>query len=66
MSVYSVCVTPESAKMKKGDWFYGACARVEASSYCNTDVVWYSSNTNVATVNASTGNVYGKITVTFQ
>lgn len=60
MSVYSVCVTPESAKMKKGDWFYGACARVEASSYCNTDVVWYSSNTNVATVNASTGNVYGK------
>lgn len=60
MAVYSVSVYPWSATVKKGDWYYGAYAIVDASSYCSTDVRWYSNNTNVATVNPVTGYIYGR------
>ena len=60
MSVYSVNVYPSSTTIKKGNWYYGAYARVDASSNCNTDVTWYSNNTSVATVNASSGYIYAK------
>lgn len=60
MSVYSVNVYPSSITIKKGNWYYGAYAVVNASSCCNTDVIWYSNNTNVATVNASSGYIYAK------
>lgn len=60
MSVYSVSVYPSSTTIKTGNWYYGAYAIVNASSNCNTDVRWYSNNTNVATVNASSGYIYAK------
>ncbi len=60
MSVYSVSVYPGSVTIRKGEWYYGAYATVRASSYCSTDVRWYSNNTNVATVNAATGYIYGR------
>ncbi len=60
MSVYSVSVYPGSVTIRKGEWYYGAYATVRASSYCSTDVRWYSNNTNVATVNAATGYIYAR------
>ncbi len=60
MSVYSVSVYPSSTTIKTGSWYYGAYAIVNASNNCNTDVGWYSNNTSVATVNASSGYIYGK------
>lgn len=60
MAVYSVNVYPGSVRIQKGSWYYGAYAVVDASSNCSTDVRWYSNNTNVATVNASTGIIYAK------
>lgn len=64
MSVYSVNVHPSSTTISKGNWYYGAYAIVNASSSCNTGVTWYSQNTNVATVNASSGYIYAKNTGT--
>lgn len=60
MSVYSVSVYPGSVTIRKGEWYYGAYATVRASSYCSTDVTWYSDKTAVATVNAATGYIYGR------
>ncbi len=60
MSVYSVNVYPSSTTIKTGNWYYGAYAVVNASSNCNTGVRWYSNNTSVATVNASSGYIYAK------
>ena len=60
MSVYSVSVYPGSVTIRKGEWYYGAYATVRASSNCCTDVTWYSDKTAVATVNATTGYIYGR------
>ena len=60
MSVYSVNVYPSSTTIKTGNWYYDAYALVNASSNCNTGVRWYSNNTSVATVNASSGYIYAK------
>ena len=60
MYVYSVNVYPSSTTIKTGNWYYGAYAVVNASSNCNTGVRWYSNNTSVATVNASSGYIYAK------
>ena len=60
MSVYSVNVYPSSTTIKTGNWYYGAYAIVNASSNCNTDVTWFSDKPSVATVNASSGYIYGK------
>lgn len=60
MSVYSVNVYPSSTTIKTGNWYYDAYAIVNASSNCNTDVRWYSNNTSIATVNASSGYIYAK------
>ena len=60
MAVYSVSVYPSSTTIKVDSWYYGAYAIVDASSYCSTDVEWYSSNTSVATVNESNGYIYAR------
>lgn len=57
MAVYSVNVYPSSTTIKVGSWYYDAYAIVDAGSNCNTDVTWYSNNTSVATVNASSGYI---------
>lgn len=59
MSVYSVNVCPSSTTIKTGNWYYGACAVVNASSNCCTDVEWYSDSPSVASVNRTTGYIYG-------
>ena len=64
MSVYSVNVHPTSISLRTGDWYYGVWAQVIASSYCCTDVTWYSDNPNVASVNKSSGYIYAKSTGT--
>ena len=60
MSVYSVNVYPSCTTIRKGNWYYGAYAVVNAGSNCSADVTWYSNNTSVATVNASSGYIYAK------
>ena len=60
MFVNSVNVYPSSTTIKVGNWYYGAYAVVNAGSNCYTGVTWYSDNTNVATVNASSGYIYAK------
>ena len=60
MAVYSVSVYPGNATIKTGNWYYGAYAVVNATSDCCTDVEWYSNDTNIATVNANTGYIYGR------
>ena len=53
--VESVTVSPGSASIKAGDWYYGASAHVYPSNADCTEVTWHSDNTSVATVNASSG-----------
>ena len=59
MSVYSVNVYPSHTVIRTGEWYYDAYAVVNDSNNCCTDVEWCSDNTNVATVNASSGYIYG-------
>ena len=60
MSVYSVNVYPSSTTIKTGNWYYGAYAIIDASSNCCSGVEWYSDKPSVATVNASSGYIYGR------
>ena len=56
--VNSVKVTPESVTLKAGQWYYNARAEVcPLEAECRS-VRWYSNNTGVATVNATTGYIY--------
>ena len=56
--VNSVKVTPESVTLKAGQWYYNARAEVcPLDAECRS-VRWYSNNTSVATVNATTGYIY--------
>ena len=56
--VNSVKVTPESVTLKAGQWYYNARAEVcPLDAECRR-VRWYSNNTSVATVNATTGYIY--------
>ena len=58
--VNSVTVSPKNISLKVGSWSYAARAEVCPSDADCTDVTWHSSNTNVATVNASSGYIYAK------
>ena len=56
--VNSVKVTPENVTLKAGQWYYNARAEVcPLDAECRS-VRWYSNNTGVATVNATTGYIY--------
>ena len=59
MSVKSVTVTPDECEIEVGKWYYYADANVDASDPCYEDVEWYSEDENIATVNPSTGYIYG-------
>ena len=56
--VNSVKVTPESVTLKAGQWYYNARAEVCPPDAECRSVRWYSNNTGVATVNATTGYIY--------
>ena len=59
MKVISVNVYPNGVTITKGNWYYGAYAVVNASSDCYKDVEWYSGNSSIASVNKTTGYIYG-------
>ncbi len=56
--VNSINVTPSSITLKQGTWYYGLNATVCPSDADCKSVKWTSNNSNVASVNASSGFVY--------
>ena len=58
--VNSVTVYPGSVTIRAGSWYYGAWAEVCPTDADCTDVTWYSNNSNIASVNASSGYIYGR------
>jgi len=62
--VNSVTVYPSSATITKGKWYYGAYASI-ASDYPEcAEVEWYSNSPTIASVNKTTGYIYGVSTGT--
>lgn len=58
--VNSVSVYPSCVALKTGEWYHDVYAvACPADADCR-DVRWYSSNTSVATVNATTGFIYAR------
>ena len=58
--VKSVTVCPSSVTIQTGSWYYDARAEVYPADTDCTDVEWYSSNSSIASVNASSGYIYGR------
>jgi uncharacterized protein YjdB len=58
--INSIYVTPGAVSLTVGKWYYGAIAHVSPENATCCDIAWTSSNTNVATVNASSGYIYAK------
>ena len=57
--VNSVTVYPSSATVTKGKWYYGAYASIASDCPGCAEVRWYSNNSSIASVNKSTGYIYG-------
>lgn len=58
--VNSVSVYPSYVTLSPGEWYYGAYAEVCPTYATCSCVTWSSSNTNVATVNPTTGYIYAR------
>ena len=58
--VNSIQVTPSSLTLLAKSWYCDICATVLPSDASCCEVVWSSSNMNVATVNPSSGYIYAK------
>lgn len=58
--VKSVSINPKNITLKVGNWYYSASAEVSPSNADCKGVTWHSDNTNVATVNASSGYICAK------
>ncbi len=57
--INSVNVYPSSATITKGQWYYDAWASISSNCPECAEVRWYSNNNSIASVNASTGYIYG-------
>lgn len=57
--INSVTVYPSSATITKGRWYYDACASISSNCPECAEVRWYSNNSSIASVNATTGYIYG-------
>mgnify|MGYP000005192298 FL=1 len=57
--IESISIYPSSVTLRKGEWYYDIIAEIiPSSASCN--VRWSSSDTSVASVNASTGYIYAQ------
>lgn len=56
--VNTLKVSPSSLTLKEGDWYYDATVEICPTNATCSDVRWTSSNTNVATVNETTGYIH--------
>lgn len=57
--VNSVTVYPSSATVTKGQWYYGAYASIASDCPECAEVEWYSNSPSIASVNKTTGHIYG-------
>ena len=57
--VNSVTVYPSSATITKGKWYYGAYASIASDCPECAEVEWYSNSPSIASVNKTTGYIYG-------
>ncbi len=57
--VNSVTVYPSSATITKGKWYYGAYASISSNCPECAEVEWYSNSPSIASVNKTTGYIYG-------
>ena len=57
--VNSVTVSPSSKTIAKGQWYYDAFVSISANCCQCAGVRWYSNNSSIASVNATTGDIYG-------
>ena len=57
--VNSVTVYPSSATITKGKWYYGAYASISSNCPECAEVEWYSDSPSIASVNKTTGYIYG-------
>lgn len=62
--VNSVTVYPSSATITKGKWYYGAYASIASNCPECAEVEWYSNSPAIASVNKTTGYIYGVSTGT--
>ncbi|MBQ8203391.1 MAG: Ig-like domain-containing protein [Clostridia bacterium] len=62
--VNSVTVYPSSATITKGKWYYGAYASIASDCPECAEVEWYSNSPSIASVNKTTGYIYGVSTGT--
>lgn len=56
--VNSVSVHPSSVTLRVGNWYYDAYAEFSPANATCAGITWSSDNTNVASVNASSGYIY--------
>ena len=57
--VISVTVYPSSVTITKGKWYYGAYASIASDCPECAEVEWYSNSPSIASVNKTTGYIYG-------
>ena len=64
ININSVTVYPSSATIAKGQWYYGAYANISSDYPECAEIRWYSDSSSIASVNATTGYIYGVSTGT--
>lgn len=57
--INSVTVYPSRATITKGQWYYEACASISSNCPECAEVIWYSNDSSIASVNKTTGYIYG-------